>query len=288
MGAPGRPMLLPLVIAAALPALPLPDEAGGAWKASAPADRYDRRTIFQYIDGLGEVYLAYGMTGCDSRRYAGPPGESDVVADAFEMETPAGAYGVFTHSREGETADVGQGGSYGYGTLLFWKGRFFVSVYAERESAPAREAVMALGRAVAASIADTADPPELASRLPRKGLDESSLVYATHPRILEAHVPVGPDNPLGVGPQAPAVTGRYRAAGGTADLVLVEYPDESAAAAAAAGFAGRLLEGGRSAQADDGWRAEGALGPRTRAFVLRAPTQAAALELLAEAKGGRP
>jgi hypothetical protein len=147
---------------------------------------------------------------------------------------------------------------------------------------------MALGRAVAASIADTADPPELASRLPRKGLDESSLVYATHPRILEAHVPVGPDNPLGVGPQAPAVTGRYRAGGGTADLVLVEYPDESAASAAAAGFAGRLLDGGRPAHADDGWRAEGALGPRTRAFVLRAPTQAAALELLAEAKGGRP
>jgi hypothetical protein len=106
---------------------------------------------------------------------------------------------------------VGQGGSYGYGTLFFWKGRYFVSVYAERESAPAREAVMALGRAVAASIGETGDPPALARRLPRAGLDETSLVYLRHPRILEAHVPVGPDNPLGVGPQAP-VTGRYRRA----------------------------------------------------------------------------
>jgi hypothetical protein len=290
MGDAGMTMLLAgaLMIATAVPALPLPDEAA-RWRASAPADRYDRRTIFEYIDGHGEVYLAYGMKACDTRRYRGPEGEGDVVVDAFEMETAAGAYGVFTHSREGEPTDVGQGGSYGYGTLLFWKGRHFVSVYAERESAPAREAVMALGRAVAASIAETGDPPALAARLPRKGLDEPSLVYLSHPRILEAHVPVGPDNPLGVGPQAPAVTGRYPTGGGTADLVLVEYPDEAAAEAATAGFAKRFLDGGRPARGDDGWRAMAVVTPRARAFVLRAPTREVALELLAEAtKGGRP
>ncbi len=276
------------MIATAVPALPLPDEAAG-WRAKAPADRYDRRTIFEYIDGHGEVYLAYGMNACDTRRYAGPAGEGDVVVDAFEMGTPAGAYGVFTHSREGEPANVGQGGSFGYGTLLFWKGRYFVSVYAERESAPAREAVMALGRAVAASIAETGEPPALAARLPREGLDEPSLVYLTHPRILEAHVPVGPDNPLGVGPQAPAVTGRYRVGGGTADLVLVEYADAAAAEAAAAGFAAGFLDRGGPAHGDDGWRAVAAPTPRTRAFVLRAPSREAALELLAKAtKGGRP
>ena len=276
------------MIATVVLALPLPDGAAG-WKATAPADRYDRRTIFEYIDGHGEVYLAYGMTACDTRRYAGPRGEGDVVVDAFEMEAPAGAYGAFTHSREGEPADVGQGGSFGYGSLLFWKGRYFVSVYAERESAPAREAVMALGRAVAASIGETGEPPALAARLPRTGLDEATLVYLTHPRILEAHVPVGPDNPLGVGPQAPAVTGRYRTEGGTADLVLVEYADEPAAAAAAAGFAARSLDDGGPARGDDGWRAMAAAGPGRRAYVLRAPTREAALALLAEAtKGGRP
>jgi len=278
-----------LMIATAVTApLTLPDEAGG-WKARAPAERYDRRTIFEYIDGHGEVYLAYGMDACDTRRYAGPQGEGDVVVDAFEMESSAGAYGVFTHSREGEPADVGQGASYGYGTLLFWKGRHFVSVYAERESPPAREAVMALGRAVAAEVAGAGEPPPLAARLPRDGLDLASLVYLSHPRILEAHVPVGPDNPLGVGPQAPAVVGRYRSGGGTADLVLVEYVDEAAAEAAAAGFAARFLDGGRPAHGDDGWRALAVVTPRARAFVLRAPTREAALDLLAETtKGGRP
>jgi hypothetical protein len=212
-----------------------------------------------------------------------------VVVDAFALASPADAFGVYTHSREGEPADVGQGGSYGYGTLFFWKGRYFVSAYAERESERARTAMIALGRAVAASIAETGETPALARRLPREGLEETSLVYLRHPRILEAHVPVGPDNPLGVGPDAPAVTGRYRVGGGMADLVLVEYPDEAAAAAAAAGFAARYLDGDRPARGDDGWRAAAPLASRRRAYVLRAPSREAALALLVEAaKGGPP
>jgi hypothetical protein len=278
-----------VMIATALPAPPtLPDEAAG-WKAAEAALRYDERTIFQYIDGHGEVYLAYGMRSCRARRYSGPEGEGDVVVDAFEMASPADAFGVFSHSREGEPVDVGQGATFGYGTLSFWKGRYYVSVYAESESERARAAVLGLGRAVAASIGETGEPPALLERLPRTGLDPTSVVYLRHPRILEAHVPVGPDNPLGVGPRAPAVAGRYRKGGGTADLVVVEYADVAAAETADGGFARAFLDGGKPAHRDDGWCAAAALGPRTRAFVLRAPSRETALDLLDEAtKGGGP
>jgi hypothetical protein len=266
----------------------LPDEVAG-WRAQAPAVRYDAQTIFNYIDGHGEVYLAYGMAACVTRRYAGPAGEGELVADAFEMASPADAYGVFTHSREGEPVDVGQDASFGYGTLSFWKGRYFVSVLAEQESERTRAAILALGRAVAEAIRETGERPALVGRLPTAGLEPGSVVYLRHPRILEAHVPVGPDNPLGVGPSAPAVAARYRLGGGAADLVLVEYSAAEAAAAAAPPFAARFLDGDRPAHRDDGWCAAAALGESGRAFVLRAPSREAALSLLAEAtKGDRP
>jgi hypothetical protein len=281
------PMLIPeaAMIAVALsgPLKALPDEAAG-WKAAGPADRYDVRTIFQYIDGHGEVYLAYGMTACHARRYAGP--EGDAVVDVFEMASSRDAYGVFTHSREGEAVAVGQGGTFGYGTLSFWKGRFFVSAHAERESERSRSAVVALGQAVAAAIADTGEPPPIVARLPREGLDEATVVYVRHPRLLEAHVPVGPDNPLGVSPAAPAAVGRYRADGGTADLVVVEYEDEAAAAAAGVSFAKAFLDGDSPGRRDDGWCAAARLTSRARAYVLRAPSREAALSLLAEAGKG--
>jgi len=277
------------VIATILSIVPplLPDEAAG-WRASVAPERYDRETVFQYIDGLGEVYLAYGMVACDARRYAGPDGEGDIVVDVFEMATPEDAFGVFTHSREGERVDLGQDATYGYGTLFFWKGRYFVSAYAEAESVRAREAVLALGQAVAAAIVETSARPPLVSRLSREGIEEGSLVWFRHPRILEAHVPVGPDNPLGVGPRSPAVTARYRVDGGAADLVVVEYED-AAVAAAAASFDRRFLDAGRPARRDDGWCTATDLGDRVRAYVLRAPSRTAAEALVAEAvKGGRP
>jgi hypothetical protein len=276
--------------AAALMTLPptLPDEAAG-WKAVAPADHYDAETIFQYIDGLGEVYLAYGMASCHARRYAPPEGDGRVIVDLFEMASAADAFGVYTHSREGEPVAVGQGASFGYGTLLFWKGRDFVSVSAEEDDPETREAVMALGRAVAAGIAETGRPPAIIDRLPKAGLEEGSVVYLRHPRILEAHVPVGPGNPLGVGPQAPAVVGRYRTRSGVADLVVVEYPDAASADAAAATFGQRFLDGTRPARRDDGWCAATALADRVRAYVLRAASREEALALLADAsKGGTP
>jgi hypothetical protein len=142
---------------------------------------------------------------------------------------------------------------------------------------------------VAASIAEAGERPALAGRLPRAGLEAASLVYLRHPRILEAHVPVGPDNPLGVGPQAPAATGRYRVEGGAADLVLVEYRDAAAAEEGAARFARAFLDGERPAHRDDGWCAAAGLTDRLRAYVLRAPSRDAALGLVAAAaKGGTP
>jgi hypothetical protein len=267
-----------------------PAEAGG-WRTSAPPARYDAESIFRYIDGHGEVYRAYGMVACVAQRYSGPEGEGGIVVDVFEMSSAADAFGVFTHSREGEPAEVGQGGSFGYGSLVFWKGRHFVSVYAEQESPRARAAVMALGRAVASAVPETGDTPPLVGRLPEEGLDPRSVVYLRHPQILNAHVQLGPDNVLGLGPDAPAVVGRYRRGGASAELVIAAYPSEGAAEAAARGFAARVLAAGGPTGHEDGWYTCAPLpgSGHARAFVLRATSRETAEALLAEAgrKGGQ-
>jgi hypothetical protein len=269
----------------------LPAEAGG-WRSVGPPARYDAETIFQYIDGHGEVYRAYGMIACLAQRYAGPAGESDIVADVFEMPSSADAFGVFSHTREGEPADVGQGASFGYGTLAFWKGRFFVSVTAEQDGARTRAAVLELGRALAAAVDVEGVPPPLLLRLPADGLDAGSTVYLRHPQILNVHIALGSDNVLGVRPATPAVLGRYRRAGAGAALAIVAYETSASADAALRSFAGRYLEKGTTTRREDGWWAAAALPTSvpTRAFVFRAGTRELAEALLAEAarKEGPP
>ncbi len=125
----------------------------GVWTAE-PKDRiYDTDTIFSYIDGAGEVYRAYNMRSCLSRRYSSPNSPT-IVLDIFDMGTSEDAFGVFTHDQDGSPVDVGQGGLYRPGWLSFWKGKYFVSIYVEEETAPAKKAMGELAKVVASLIKD--------------------------------------------------------------------------------------------------------------------------------------
>ena len=127
-------------------------EAVAQWRAESAPVTYTPETIFDYIDGHAEVYLAYGFRGSIARRYLGPGQEGDIVVDVFELASPEDAFGVFTHDQDGEVLAIGQGALFRYGWLSFWKGPFFVSVYAEGESDKARAAVFEIGRGVDAAI----------------------------------------------------------------------------------------------------------------------------------------
>jgi hypothetical protein len=206
----------------------MPDGANG-WLPVDGGQVYDTETIYTYIDGHAEVYMAYGMIRCLSQRYEGPEGEPGIVLDLYEQASAADAFGVFTHDRDGDEVDIGQGALFRHGWLSFWKGRWFGSVYAEGESDASAEAVMALGRAAADAINEVGELPSLVAELPADGLDHRSVRFLHTQEILNGIVYLGYDNALRFGPEVDAVAGRYTNAEGSCWLVLVDYPDEATA-----------------------------------------------------------
>ncbi len=238
------------LVAAALP----PEIAG--WRALGGDQIYDTETIFQYIDGHAEVYLAYGMKRCLARRYSGSESEPDIVLDLFELASAADAYGVFTHDRDGDEVDVGQGALLRTGWLSFWKGRWFGSVYSEGESEPAYDAVIAISRAAAEAITDEGEVPALVSELPVDGLDLRSVRFLHTQEILNSVVYLGFENVLRLGPEIDAVLGRYDREDGNAWLLLVNYPDTETASWAE----GSAAEAGLAVRRD-GVRLAAALAP---------------------------
>ena len=75
------------------------------WQAE-PADRiFDDRTIFSYIDGAAEVYRAYNLKSCLSRRYT-KSAATAIILDIFDMGTGEDAFGVFTHDTDGERLEI--------------------------------------------------------------------------------------------------------------------------------------------------------------------------------------
>jgi hypothetical protein len=208
----------------------------GALRATGVDHRYDPKTIFDYLDGGAEVYLAYRMRGCLAREYTA--GDLVVTLDVFEMGSAADAYGMFTHDQDGEVLPIGQGALFRSGWLSLHKGRFFVSVTATQPHA--RALVLAVGNAAASAIDDEGQVPDLVARLPQAGLVGRSVRLLRSPVLLASHVDLGSNNPLGLGANVEVVLGRYERAGEKAVLVVVRYPTAGGAGAAAASIGVRL------------------------------------------------
>ncbi len=260
----------------------------GAWTAQEKDGRYDRETIFDYINGAGEVYRAYNMRGCLSRRYTAA-GEPAIVLDVFDMGSSRDAFGVFTHDRDGKPLKVGQEGLYRPGWLSFWKGRFFVSIYMERETAAAKEAAFRLAKAVDSLIGQEGEKPPVLRKLPPGGLEDRIVRYLRHPMLLNYHYYLSDENLLDVGEETDVLLASYRRDGKAAQLLLVRYPDPERAQGAHEAFRSQYLPEARKEGAvrlENGkWSATSRTG-NYLAVVLEADSRQLAEGLLEEVKKG--
>jgi hypothetical protein len=279
--------MLLLVLLAPAPALAAPpDFAGrlpakvGDWKKPAGPARYDRKSLYDYIDGGAELYLAFDFVGAQAFEY--DAGDDDVIkVDLFDMGSARGAFGVFAHGRETIAAEVGQGSEYAAGLLTFWKGRWFVSVLGYPETAAKRAAVLTLGRAIADLIPETGAEPAIIGALPKPGLVEASVRTFHHHLLQNDYVTVSHDNPVGIGPATEAVLARYQRAGARHVLLVVDYPDEAAAKTARRRFVDGVLGGASVGKLGAHWAGLALKGKRLF-IVLDAASRTAAQRVLSE------
>jgi len=212
----------------------LPQVVNG-WRAAGKDDLYDSETIFDYIDGAGEVYRAYNFLNLIARRYL-KEGQPDLIADFFDMGDAADAFGVFTHDLEGEAFEVGQGAVYKGGLFSFWKDRYFVSLYAEGETAETQPAVLALGEAIARAIRLEGKKPGILSCVPGS-FDVGRARYFHNQLILNYHFFVSAENILLLDQTTEAVLVSPTRSPDNALLLIVRYSDIKTAAQALQNYA---------------------------------------------------
>jgi hypothetical protein len=121
--------------------------------------------VFDYIDGAGELYLAYGFEQLAVRRFE-KADQPPLTIECYRMASAEGAFGVFSFERQGESVGIGQGSELGGGLLRFWKGRYFVSIFADGEGAEAESAILQLARLTAAAIREEGQPPRVIGLIP--------------------------------------------------------------------------------------------------------------------------
>jgi len=213
------------------------------WKASGPDAVYDRKTLYDYMDGGAEVYLAFDFREVFVRKYADAAG-NEMNLDIYDMGSPAEAFGLFSCDRQDPEAGIGQGSEYGPGLLRFWRGRYSVSVTVSGNEEKAEKAVLDLGKAVAPLLGPDGALPEMLRLLPSAGLKADKTSYFHNHVHLSNRYFVSSENVLNLDEKTECLFAEYDAPGGDAGrLLVVRYSDAAKAQAAASSFLKSFLPG---------------------------------------------
>ena len=273
-------------------AVALPEGVDG-WTRSPHPRRIEPAAIFEYMDGAGELYLAYRFDHLDVVEYVSPT-QGEILVELYWMRTSDDAYGLLSGDWGGEPAGLkdpepapGPRALYGAGLLRIWSGDLYARVMAMRESDVLRRAVLALGRAIVAGRPDP-PPPRLATSLPQSAgpglqLRPDSVCFLRSHLVLNSVYFVSQKDILNLGPTVEAMAARY----GKVRLLLVRYADEAAARLALERFRTAYLPEAPSGEAgfahiEDGWVGF-RLSGRGLAVVFEASDREAAASLIAAA-----
>jgi len=236
-----KPLIMSLILASA--ASIVPPARVGAWsrpeapQVVAPAD------IFRYMDGAGELYLAYRLVRLEAYEYTAEK-EDPILLELYRLESSDDAYGLLSGDWGGEPVLLDSAwpatparALYGAGLLRAWSDDLYLRVLATTETAASRAAVIELGRAVVAGRPSPL-PPELATALPETAagsyrLRTDSVTFLRSHLVLNSVYFLGTANLLRLSPTTEAVAARYARPGGAGTeglrLFVVRYPTEDAA-----------------------------------------------------------
>ncbi len=253
----------------------LPERAG-PWVRSTACRRITEDTIFDYMDGAGELYLAYRFSHLDVCDYEAPEASLGTIqVELYWMTHADDAFGLLSTDWGGEPVDLrggpgpagpaiaggagaaasGRGPSvpphdalYGGGLLRFWSGSLYGRIMATRESPDSRAQVLAIATSIVSKRPANEGPPAILSRVP-PGLGreytlrpDRTCFFRSH-YILNSVYYLAPDDVLGFGPAVDAAMSEFRSVrAGVRPLRLVQilYPSPDAAAAALRTFLGAV------------------------------------------------
>ncbi|MCX6829883.1 MAG: hypothetical protein NT002_11475 [candidate division Zixibacteria bacterium] len=192
----------------------------GNWKLQNASETYDRRTIFDYIDGAGEVYLAYDFRRVEVHHYAGQ-NKPDITLEIYDMGSAENAYGIFSYTRENDSTGIGQGYDYLGSLFCFWQNNYFVSITTVEETPDTKEGLYGLARQISNQLPKGGEKPRLLKLLPLEGLKSSSLLYLHSYPVLNNEYFLSSENILGLDSTTNAVLATYEP--DRSILLLIQY-----------------------------------------------------------------
>jgi len=223
----------------------LPDSING-WYQPDELILHTPETLYDYINGGAELYISYGMKEVISQLYIHQ--DLEIRVEIFDMGSSKNAFGVFSHTRTEDENEYGQGSQYFTGALIFWKGKYFISIVSNDENELIKRTIHKMAFALDEKIQETGLLPEIIRFLPEHGLQKDGYFYFHHYIWLNAFYYIANDNFLKINAQSDGILAKYGSDDDRHYLLVVQYSSEEEAFQAGKQFFAKYL----TDQANDG------------------------------------
>ncbi len=201
---------------------------------------YDRKNLYDYMNGGAELYLSYDFQKLIVQRYKAK--EKEITVEIYQMETSEDAFGVFSLEQEGEFLQIENKAFYSSGLLKLWKANYFVRIMDISGNDKLKDVILDLGEKVSSKIDKKGKLPELLSRLPQEGLISNSEKFFHRQIVLNNLYFLSTENLLNLDEETSAVMADYSIGKMNLKLLLVSYPDSSQAKLALENFCKKYLK----------------------------------------------
>lgn len=224
------------------------DEFAG-WKLASPIRTYDKKTIYDYIDGAGELYIAYDFIAVATAEYK-DDGNS-IIIDIYDMSAPKNAFGIYSLNRyQGANfVNIGNEGILTGPALDFWKGRYFCKVYSLDMSEKYQSDVIKFATNLAEKIQEAGERPSVIEKLPQKGMIPKTEKFFSRKLGLDNIHFVSEEDVFNLDGETEGAIAEYQLDNDSFELFVIRYPSSEKANSAFESYVKYLDEKGESVSA---------------------------------------
>lgn len=202
------------------------------WKRSGPSVTFIKTDLFNHIDGGAELFLEFGFEKVAIQHYK--KGSAELTLEAYEMELPESALGVYLMKcgRETPFSEIPARNSSEAAQATILRGRCFLLINNFSGGAELQPAMIALAKAALAKIPDVPASGRLFELLPPKDRLAGSERLIRGPVVLQPYYTFGEGDILQLEGKVFGIAANYREAPEAVyTRFVIPYPDEIRAGA---------------------------------------------------------
>ena len=145
------------------------------WKQSGEIQTFIPKTLFEYINGDADLYIAYDFQELKVAEYLNEK-KASVIVDVYRHKTPTHAFGIYSQERlpNANFLDIGAQGYIEQNILNFLTGPYYVKINSYSTGAEDREILLTFAKKVAENLGEKGRLPSILSSFPQEGKKNNS------------------------------------------------------------------------------------------------------------------